>query len=1497
MRYFIGVESLSKAMATVHAHTRRGKTKVAQVKQHVRRVEGAAFKRETVPYNRMVNEYIGGGRLAALWGEKMDRNPYKKEALAYGVGGTASWAAEAKGYWDSGFETVPEELRGSVKPGQTPPYLLGQRWKDWVEEHRKPGAKKRATGGGGPDFEGKYGTGVREEPAKSERPGRRQSPWFDEKINFGGEIVTRAHAIIEMQREGVDQKRIEAYMMGAREWKEPAGEAEKPETSTEKTERIGKEIAEAMKPAEKRFADASPAQRGLHPAAADYMTEEEHEEVKKLQSQLPGTGRLRLEAKARLKAKYGIGKPKEETRPKEPEEGTPEENVKAKDYKGYQITATPEMRQVGYKGPTKKGSRHVGGYLVKEPDGYERHFNKLSEAKAWIDGQSVESEKAETEDEPPEKKKEPEKKPSEEPAKDKAPWELTREDFTAQWGDSEQLHEQAKKYHFSHVEYALKDKKPVPADVLADYPGLKESIESGRRKVAAIEPGLFKAFPRLRYVVKAIASVRAHPARGKTGIYQVKQHLRHYVPVARGAKPLSPQIENVLGRLEASAREAYHMADKGVEYPDFDNYAHAEALQGMVEATRGGATPSEAAAVAKDRVMHVIANNFTRHGPEGLNWQRAVEAHTGDTILTVSRWLWSAAKGAPGPYRIADAAKVAEGRAMYGGEKAPWQKTRREYEAQGTIDIPKSHPLVIEMDLADKEYRQAVGALVPTKVRHVSGMDVATKRSTIGAAMEYQPYTVETALKSTAVSRAAKDAYRSSKTRRDAASEALDLAVDHRTLVEAAVRRGDPVPPEVLKEYDDILAAALNPTLFKSSRPIRYIVKAMATVRAHASRGKTGVHQVRQHIRNVAGGAPAVKGQGKPEKQTWQMGLEEFTREALAGKVPELLSAVNGMHGAKELGMQTEGSLDTYQRGLEEAIKAEHQAQVATAVAWGKDVPAGVIAEHPSIASWAKEIGPGAKALAGKSAPIAKAMAHVRAHQVRTDTGVYQRQSYMRRYKPGVSEVREERAPAPAETEGAGLEAEPEKKPEPEAKPAPAHKPAHEMNADEIIEHVQKLPPGVRANPWEFRREAVLEAERKANPEGDIEKKKDIIDWAVMQAILSKKPIPPEVLADYPDLVEWIKKRDYYRDKRSEHREKADESKDGNVRDAHRRAADSHERAWRGRKISGRYSELPDAGASARAEKASAAAEAEEELVISTIGDPLGAAAFRGAKSGFKPVASAKRMVSTSQSLMKGEKAATDGRWILKTEALPKNLRAALDGTPERGLYSERKQEERDSVMAHLMDRAETAKIAKRTEFLGYGEYEDGGTALFEVEYRDGDHRAASLDADIYGYLAKNGLDLQAADDKTGFLVVFKDGKVVGLVGGTETKVTEGQTPASRLHQIQTGIALARGEEPPPPPPEPEKSEKSEKAPAAEGEVKKDRKRGERLSARKTHVGKTFTRTYQGKKIEATVEPEGVKYRVEGGEWKSSKSLSRVALEVTGKTWNGNLFFGVKREE
>lgn len=55
-------------------------------------------------------------------------------------------------------------------------------------------------------------------------------------------------------------------------------------------------------------------------------------------------------------------------------------------------------------------------------------------------------------------------------------------------------------------------------------------------------------------------------------------------------------------------------------------------------------------------------------------------------------------------------------------------------------------------------------------------------------------------------------------------------------------------------------------------------------------------------------------------------------------------------------------------------------------------------------------------------------------------------------------------------------------------------------------------------------------------------------------------------------------------------------------------------------------------------------------------------------------------------------------------------------------------------------------------------------------------------------------------------------------------------------------------------------------------------------------IGSKLIRSYQGLKYEVEIVPQGYLY-----ESTLYKSLSGVAKAITGKSWNGNRFFGVKK--
>ena len=73
-------------------------------------------------------------------------------------------------------------------------------------------------------------------------------------------------------------------------------------------------------------------------------------------------------------------------------------------------------------------------------------------------------------------------------------------------------------------------------------------------------------------------------------------------------------------------------------------------------------------------------------------------------------------------------------------------------------------------------------------------------------------------------------------------------------------------------------------------------------------------------------------------------------------------------------------------------------------------------------------------------------------------------------------------------------------------------------------------------------------------------------------------------------------------------------------------------------------------------------------------------------------------------------------------------------------------------------------------------------------------------------------------------------------------------------------------------------------------EVKQAAKTTDKRPKATLEVGSKILRSYQGAKYEVEIIPQGYLYR-----HKTYKSLSGVAKAITGKSWNGNVFFGVKK--
>ena len=73
-------------------------------------------------------------------------------------------------------------------------------------------------------------------------------------------------------------------------------------------------------------------------------------------------------------------------------------------------------------------------------------------------------------------------------------------------------------------------------------------------------------------------------------------------------------------------------------------------------------------------------------------------------------------------------------------------------------------------------------------------------------------------------------------------------------------------------------------------------------------------------------------------------------------------------------------------------------------------------------------------------------------------------------------------------------------------------------------------------------------------------------------------------------------------------------------------------------------------------------------------------------------------------------------------------------------------------------------------------------------------------------------------------------------------------------------------------------------------EVKQAAKNADSHPKATLEVGSKMVRSYQGLKYEVEIVPQGYLY-----ENTLYKSLSGVAKAITGKSWNGNIFFGVKK--
>ena len=73
-------------------------------------------------------------------------------------------------------------------------------------------------------------------------------------------------------------------------------------------------------------------------------------------------------------------------------------------------------------------------------------------------------------------------------------------------------------------------------------------------------------------------------------------------------------------------------------------------------------------------------------------------------------------------------------------------------------------------------------------------------------------------------------------------------------------------------------------------------------------------------------------------------------------------------------------------------------------------------------------------------------------------------------------------------------------------------------------------------------------------------------------------------------------------------------------------------------------------------------------------------------------------------------------------------------------------------------------------------------------------------------------------------------------------------------------------------------------------EIKQSAKDASHQNKARLELGSKIIRSYQGIKYEVEIVPQGYLYQN-----KIYKSLSGVAKSITGKNWNGKVFFGVKK--
>lgn len=220
----------------------------------------------------------------------------------------------------------------------------------------------------------------------------------------------------------------------------------------------------------------------------------------------------------------------------------------------------------------------------------------------------------------------------------------------------------------------------------------------------------------------------------------------------------------------------------------FDEFIRAEGPNEFLRGLRKGLTPEQAEAAAKVYAREAVAKHNAAR--KDRDWQRA--DMTGDSAIERAR------QNVESVIRPSQAAEAV---------KEPWQYTRREFDAKGLGKVSdetlsQAQELNLKVDAAARAMLDASGYWKYNKKG-----DLATRKSTIGALMEFEPHSVETALKSPKVARSLKDAYRTAKAEKDTLSQAADIEASHETAVRKALADGKPVPASVLADYPDLKQA------------------------------------------------------------------------------------------------------------------------------------------------------------------------------------------------------------------------------------------------------------------------------------------------------------------------------------------------------------------------------------------------------------------------------------------------------------------------------------------------------------------------------------------------------------------------------------------------------------------------------------------------------------------------------------------------------------------